>query len=129
VTRAPERIATLARVLYGGVLAYMAVDAFARHDERVEHAAEQGVPVPELLVPLATGQLLVGSVGLALWRLPRLSAGAVAAFFALVTPVMDDFWNETGEARVEKRVGFTKNLVVLGGALAFLARAGRERRE
>jgi uncharacterized membrane protein YphA (DoxX/SURF4 family) len=65
----------------------------------------------------------------ALWRLPRLSAGAVATFFAVVTPAMDDFWNETGEERVEKRIGFTKNLVVLGGGLAFLARACGERRD
>ena len=56
----PSRVG---RLLYGGVLAYMAVDGFRNNETRVDVARSRGVPLPEVLVPAATALLLVANLG------------------------------------------------------------------
>jgi putative oxidoreductase len=119
---APSRVG---RLLYGGVLAYMAVDGFLSNEKRVEVAREKGVPVPELLVPFTTGMLLVASIGLVCWRYPRASAGAVIVFFLGTTPKIHDFWTMKGEERQANKINFCKNLALLGGAVFLLEEASR----
>jgi putative oxidoreductase len=121
-TPAPSR---LGRLLYGGVLAYMAVDGFLSNDKRVEIARSKGVPVPEYLVPFTTGMLLVANIGLILWRYPRASAGAVIVFFLGTTPKIHDFWTMEGEDRQANKINFCKNVALLGGAVLLLEEASR----
>lgn len=105
------------RLLYGGVLAYMALDGFKHNDHRVEAARESGVPAPDFLVPLATGLLLVANLGIVCWRFPRAATGAVAVFFLGTTPTIHDFWRMEGEERSQNKTNFLKNLALLGGAI------------
>lgn len=120
---APSKIG---RLLYGGVLFYTAVENFREIEGRIEYADAKGVPVPDALVPIASGLLFVGSVGVTLWRYPKLSAAAVAAFLLGVTPVMHDFWNLEDEARASERNEFLKNASMLGAALILLSRANAD---
>lgn len=122
--RAPPSL--LGRSLYGGVLAYMAVDGFRNNDKRVAVAEEKGVPMPDVFVPFVTGMLLVANVGLVLWRLPRVAAGAIALFFVGTTPVIHDFWNMEGNERQGNEINFLKNLALLGAAFVFLDAASDE---
>ncbi|WP_066412681.1 DoxX family protein [Halorubrum aethiopicum] len=110
----------LGRSLYGGVLAYMAVDGFRNNDKRVAIAEEKGVPVPDLLVPFVTGMLFVANLGILLWRLPRAAAGALVVFFLGTTPAIHDFWNMEGKERQGNKINFLKNLALLGAAFVFL---------
>ncbi|RLM68258.1 DoxX family protein [Halorubrum sp. Atlit-8R] len=110
----------LGRSLYGGVLAYMAVDGFKNNDKRVAVAEEKGVPMPDVLVPFVTGMLLVANLGIVLWRLPRAAAGALVVFFLGTTPAIHDFWTMEGKERQGNKINFLKNLALLGGALVFL---------
>ncbi|CDK40068.1 DoxX family protein [Halorubrum sp. AJ67] len=110
----------LGRSLYGGVLAYMAVDGFKNNDKRVAVAEEKGVPMPDLLVPFVTGMLLVANVGIVFWRLPRAAAGALVVFFLGTTPAIHDFWTMEGKERQGNKINFLKNLALLGGAIVFL---------
>ena len=110
----------LGRSLYGGVLAYMAVDGFRNNDKRVSIAEEKGVPMPDVLVPFVTGMLLVANLGIVLWRLPRAAAGALVVFFLGTTPAIHDFWTMEGKERQGNKINFLKNLALLGGALVFL---------
>ena len=110
----------LGRSLYGGVLAYMAVDGFKNNDKRVAVAEEKGVPMPDLLVPFVTGMLLVANLGIVLWRLPRAAAGALAVFFLGTTPAIHDFWTMEGKERQGNKINFLNNLALLGGAIVFL---------
>ncbi|MFC4449289.1 DoxX family protein [Halorussus aquaticus] len=111
----------LARLLFGGVLAFMAVDNFRNLEETVGYAESKGAPMAETTVPAITGSLLFGGLGIALWKLPRLAAGAVATFFVGITPVMHDFWTiDDEEQKQQQMIHFLKNLALLGGALAFL---------
>ncbi|WP_114577113.1 DoxX family protein [Saliphagus sp. LR7] len=117
----------LGRALYGGILAYMALDGFRDNEKRVAIAAEKGVPMPDLLVPFVTGMLFVANCGIVLWRFPRASAGALVVFFLGTTPAIHDFWRLEGSERQANRINFLKNVALLGAALVFLDAADRER--
>ncbi|GGL66583.1 DoxX family protein [Halocalculus aciditolerans] len=117
----------LGRLLYSGVLAYMAIDGFRHNDHRVDVARQKDVPLPDLLVPAATGMLLVANIGILCWRYPRAAAGALAVFFLTTTPAIHDFWNIDDDAdRQANKTNFLKNGALLGGALLLLADASRD---
>lgn len=118
---------TVGRLLYGGVLAYMAVDGFRNNETRVDIARSKGVPVPEVVVPVVTGMLLVANLGVVLWKYPRLSAAALVVFFVGTTPTVHDFWTMEGHERHENKINFCKNLALLGGALILLDAAAEDR--
>lgn len=115
----------LGRLLLGLGLALQASEDFRDMDDTIEYAESAGVPAPELLAPLASGMMLVGGLGLAFWRLPRLATGAVVTFLTVVTATMHDFWNADEDDRDGERLAFFGNLAMLGGALAFLREAFR----
>jgi putative oxidoreductase len=112
----------LSRALLGGILAFMALDNFRNRESMVEYADSKDVPEAELLVPLASGTLLFGGIGVALKRFPRAAPGAAATFLLCVTPMMHDFWNidDEGEKQTQQ-VHFLKNGALLGGMLFLLA--------
>lgn len=115
------------RALFGGILAFMAVDNLRNLEGRVEYAEAKDAPAADRTVPGVSAGLLAGGIGVALWRLPALSAAAIAGFFASVTPVMHDFWNaEDAEERQQELVHFLKNSALFGAGLAFLHLARRE---
>ncbi|WP_424013811.1 DoxX family protein [Halorubrum xinjiangense] len=122
--RSNDAPSLLGRSLYGGVLAYMAVDGFKNNDKRVAVAEEKGVPMPDVLVPFVTGMLLFANLGIVLWRLPRAAAGALVVFFLGTTPAIHDFWTMEGKERHGNKINFLKNLALLGGAIVFLDAAG-----
>lgn len=111
----------LGRVLYGGIIAFMAVDNLRNLEERIGYADSMGAPMASLSVPAISSSLLVGGLGLILWRAPVAAASAVAAFFLSTTPIMHDFWNaEDPEQKQQEMFQFLKNSALLGAALAFL---------
>lgn len=113
-------VANLGRTLFGGVLAYMALDNFRDMKGSIAYAESMNVPEAEKLVPFSSGMLLFGALGIALGRFRQLSPGAVITWFIAVTPQMHDFWNMEGDQRDQQRIHFLKNLVILGAALFFL---------
>lgn len=114
-------ISTLGRALFGGVLAFMAFDNFQDLDGTIEYAEANDVPMADTLVPFSSGMLLFGGIATALGRVPRLAAGAIAAWFIGVTPLMHDFWNMEDDQREQQMIHFLKNLIMLGAALVFFA--------
>ncbi|MFW5978455.1 MAG: DoxX family membrane protein [Halohasta sp.] len=124
-TTPDESPSRIGRLLFGGGLAVLALLNLTDLDGRIGYADAKGVPKPETLVPAASGLLLGGSLGIGLWKLPRLSAASVAAFFAGVTPLMHDFWAVDEESRSEELTSFLQNLSLLGAAIAFFTRANR----
>ncbi|MBP1987065.1 DoxX family protein [Halolamina salifodinae] len=118
--RAPS---LLGRLLFASGLAALAVLNLTNLEGRIAYADAKGVPLADRLVPASSGLLLGGSLGIASWTLPKLSAGAVGAFFAGVTPLMHDFWAVDEDSRGEELTSFLQNLTLLGAAVAFFRRA------
>lgn len=115
----------LGRLLFGGMLAAAAINSFRGIEGQIAYAESKDVKYAEYVVPFTSGMLAFGSVGIALWRFPRLATGAVVTFFAGVTPTMHDFWNAPEEQKQNELNHFIKNGAMLGAALAFLRRACR----
>lgn len=116
----------LGRLLFGGMLAVAAINGFRGMEGQIAYAESKDVRYANYLVPLSNGMLAFGSVGIALWRFPKLATGAVATFFAAVTPMMHDFWNASGQEKQNELNHFIKNGAMLGASLAFLRRALRQ---
>lgn len=124
-----SRVFLLARLVFGGVLAFTAIDNLRDLDHNIEYAKHNDAPRPEVTVPFASGTLLFGSIGIILWRVPRLAALSLLAFLTPTTPIMHDFWAVDEEQKGMEKIQFIKNLGLIGGALAFLVLGKREAEE
>jgi uncharacterized membrane protein YphA (DoxX/SURF4 family) len=122
-TDSTEKTALLGRVLFGAGLVALAVRNLRNLDGRVAYADAKGVPEAETLVPAGSGLLLGGGLGISVWKAPKLSASAVAAFLIGVTPLMHDFWAVDEEERGGELTSFLQNITLLGAAVAFFGRA------
>ena len=97
-------LSRLGRFLFGGVSAFDAINHLRNAEAMSGYAESEGVPAADLAVPFSGGLLLVGGLAIALWRLPRIAAGAIATFLAVATPTMHDFWDVEGESQAERDV-------------------------
>ncbi|WP_247009222.1 DoxX family protein [Halorientalis litorea] len=113
----------LARVLFGGVLAFMGLNHLSSGDQMVPYAAAKGVPAAGLMVPFTGGMLLVGGLSIVTGVYPVVGAGALAVFLLVTTPVMHDFWAAPAEEQQSEMTAFLKNVGLLAGSLVFLALA------
>jgi putative oxidoreductase len=84
----------------------------------ISYAAQQGVPMAGLLVPLSGVIALAGGLSVLLGYRARIGAGLLVLFLVPVTLMMHRFWaiEDPLMARLEQ-VMFMKNLSMLGGAL------------
>ncbi|WP_136591049.1 DoxX family protein [Salinigranum halophilum] len=112
----------LGRLLFASGLGALAIRNLTNLDGRIAYADAKGVPAADTLVPVASGLLLGGSIGIGTWKLPRLSAASVATFFLGVTPLMHDFWAVDDDSRDQELTSFLQNLTLLGAAIAFFTR-------
>ena len=115
----------LSRLLFGAVLVFTGLNHFQETEGMVQYADAKGIPNAETMVPVSGGMLVFSGLGIAFWRVPKLAAGAAATFLVAATPTMHDFWNADEESKQTEMNAFLKNVAMLGGALAFLVRAGR----
>ncbi|EJN60869.1 DoxX family protein [Halogranum rubrum] len=116
----------LARLLFAIPLGFTALNHWKDMEGTIGYAEAMGVPNADKLVPFSVGMLSFGSIGIALWRLPTLAAGAVATFLVGVTPQMHRFWEADEEQKQSEQTHFVKNVAMLGGALAFLIKARQD---
>ncbi|WP_308444677.1 DoxX family protein [Halomicrobium urmianum] len=124
-----SRLFFIARLLFGSVLAFTAIDNLRNLEGRIQYAGSKGAPRPEQTVPAMSASLLLGAVGVVLWRLPTLALAAVVSFLLSVTPVMHDFWTiDDPQERQQEQIQFLKNTALLGAAFAFLRIARRSYR-
>jgi len=126
VTGAEGLVLLVARVVLGGVLAFMGLNHFMQTDGMAAYAEAKGIPAPRLAVLFSGGQLVFGGVLLAAGAYPAIAAGALASFFLVVTPMMHDFWAVPEDQRQDEMTGFLKNVALFGAALLVFAIAGQE---
>lgn len=114
----------VARVLFGGLLAFQGLNHFTNVDAMAAYSESKGVPVPRLNVFLSGGMLVFGGLGVALGAFPVVAAGAVALFLVGATPLMHDFWAVPEDQQQSEMTNFIKNVELFAASLVFLVLGG-----
>lgn len=106
----------LGRFFYSLIFVLASFGHFTRNS--IDHAASQGVWLPEILVPLSGVMCLVGGLSVMLGYKAKLGAWILFLFLVPVTVVMHQFWafQDPIMAMIEK-IMFMKNLSLIGAAL------------
>jgi uncharacterized membrane protein YphA (DoxX/SURF4 family) len=113
----------LARLLFGGVLAFTGVNHFVNTEEMTGYAEFKGLPAPRASVLVSGGTLVFGGLSIVLGAFPAVGAGALALFLLVAAVTMHDFWAQEGEDVQEEMTHFLKNCYGAGAALGFLVAA------
>ena len=114
----------LARILFGGVLAFMGVNHFLNVEQMSGYAEMKGLPAPGFGV-VASGVLLVaGGLAIIVGAFPVLAAGALALFLLASAVLFHNFWAVPEDQQQDEMTSFLKNTVMTGGALVFFALGG-----
>ncbi len=111
----------LGRIAFGGFFVYSGINHFKQLRGMAQYAGAKKVPLPEVAVGVSGAMLLLGGASVLLGVKPKYGALLILAFLSAVSPVMHDFWNiEEPNQKMNDMVNFSKNLALLGGALALL---------
>ncbi|MFB6206590.1 MAG: DoxX family protein [Haloglomus sp.] len=119
-----EEMFLLARLLFGGVLAFMGLNHFMNVGDMAGYAEMKGLPAPKLSV-VATGVMLVlGGLAVITGAFVVLGVGALAVFLLASAVLMHDFWTvEDPQQQQTEMTQFLKNVSLAGAALGFLGLA------
>jgi putative oxidoreductase len=84
----------------------------------IGYAASQGVPLPNILVPLSGIMAAVGGLSVAFGYRAKLGAWIIVLFLVPVTLLMHAFWAVPDPQMAQmQQAMFMKNVSMLGGAL------------
>ena len=109
------------RLLFGGYFLYSGINHFKNREMLAQYTGSKGVSMPDVAVTATGAALVLGGASLILGIQPKLGVAAIAGFLAGVTPIMHDFWRvEDPNQRMNEMVHFSKNVALLGAALALL---------
>lgn len=111
----------VARVLFGGLLAFQGLNHFQNADAMSGYAQSKGVPAARTSVLFSGGMLIFGGLGIVLGVFPSIAAGAIAVFLLVTTPMMHDFWAVPEDQQQDEMTSFIKNVELLGASVVFLA--------
>ena len=109
----------IGRILFGGYFLYNGINHFQKRKMLSEYAGSKNIPAPNVAVTVTGALMLLGGASLLLGAKPKLGGAAIMGFLAGVSPFMHDFWRvQDPNQRMNEMVNFTKNMALLGGALA-----------
>ncbi len=112
----------LGRLIFGGFFLYNGIHHLKERRQLSQYAQSKNVPKPELAVSGSGIALIAGGASVLLGIKPKLGTLAIIGFLAGVSPTMHDFWKvEDPAQRMNDMINFSKNMALLGAALALLA--------
>src|SRR5690348_4371280 len=112
----------LGRIVFGGFFLYNGINHFVQRKSLAQYAQAKKVPVAGVAVPASGVALIIGGASILLGIKPKWGALAIIGFLASVSPSIHDFWNaEDPNQRMNDMINFSKNLAMLGAALALMA--------
>jgi putative oxidoreductase len=121
VRRLPAIALLIGRFLVGGIYIFSGILNLAGISGSIGYAASKGVPMPGILVPLATLIVIAAGISFITGFKPTWGVLAVWMFLLPVTLMMHNFWALEGAERFRELLSFKNNLGLLGGALMLLA--------
>jgi putative oxidoreductase len=111
----------LGRLIFGGFFLYNGIHHFTERKTLGQYAESKKVPRPEAMVMASGAALIAGGTSILLGVKPKYGAAAIAGFLLGVSPVMHNFWKmEDPEQRMNEMINFSKNMALLGAALALM---------
>jgi uncharacterized membrane protein YphA (DoxX/SURF4 family) len=111
----------LGRTIFGGFFIYNGINHFKHQQMMSQYAAAKGVPAAEAAVPATGAMLLAGGLSVIAGLKPREGLAAIVGFLLPVTFEMHRFWEEQDpNRRMTEMVNFSKNIALLGAALALM---------
>jgi len=117
-------VVLIGRILFAGIFIAAAPRHFSA--EGIRHAANLGVPLASILVPISGVMSLLGGLSVAAGYKTRLGACMIAAFLIPVTLMMHAFWKASDPVNVHtQQAMFMKNMSLLGAALLIAYFGGR----
>jgi putative oxidoreductase len=109
-------LALIGRILF----ALIFITAAPRHftHEGIQHAADLGVPLASIAVPISGVMALLGGLSIATGYKTRWGAWLLVAFLVPVTFMMHAYWKLPDPAAIHiQQAMFAKNISMLGAAL------------
>ena len=114
----------IGRIFYGGIFIWLAVNNFARLEEKTDMARLKRVPLPRQSVLVASGLALLGGLSIVFGYRIEIGVALLAVFLVPASLMMHRFWAEQEpRARQAEMVHFCKNVALLGAALMLLGLA------
>jgi uncharacterized membrane protein YphA (DoxX/SURF4 family) len=111
----------IGRLIFGSFFLYNGINHLKQRKSLAQHADTKNVPLPDAAVTATGVVLLAGGASIVLGVKPKLGAAAIAGFLAGVSPVMHNFWSiQDPNQRMNEMINFSKNLALLGSALALM---------
>jgi uncharacterized membrane protein YphA (DoxX/SURF4 family) len=111
----------IGRLIFGGFFLYNGIHHLQERKQLAQYAGSKNVPMPDAAVVGSGLALIAGGASILLGIKPKLGTAAVIGFLAGVSPVMHDFWkNPDPTQRMNEMIHFSKNMAMLGGALALM---------
>ena len=110
-----------ARLLFGGLLAFMGLNHFMQPDGLAAYAEAKGLPAPRAMTYLSGLLLILGGLAIAAGAFPVLGAVLLAGFLLVAALTIHDFWAVPEDQAQEQMTHFLKNVALAGAALGFAA--------
>lgn len=109
----------LGRSLYSIIFILSGINHFSSGS--ISYAANQGIPLADILVPLSGLLALIGGLSIFLGYHARTGATLLLLFLVPVTILMHNFWAYTDpELAQVQMIHFMKNLSLIGAAILIL---------
>jgi putative oxidoreductase len=113
---ASRSVVVLGRILYSLIFLVAATGHFTK--QTIGYAAQQGVPLASIAVPLSGVIALAGGLSILLGYRARFGAWLLVLFLVPVTVMMHKFWGISDPMAAQiQMIMFMKNLGLLGAAL------------
>lgn len=106
----------IGRILFSSIFIIRAFTHFS--PEAIRHSANAGMPMPELLTPLAGLILLLGGFSILLGFKAKWGAWLLVLFLIPTTLLMHRFWEMNDQyPSIMEKLCFLKNISMIGAAL------------
>ncbi|HTA90475.1 MAG TPA: DoxX family protein [Polyangiaceae bacterium] len=116
---ATRYLVPVGRLLFAAIFLMSVPMHFAQ--STYDHAAQQGVPLANVLVPLSGVLELFGALSLLLGYRARIGAVLLALFLVPVTLAIHKFWGIADPMQAQmQQIHFMKNVALLGATLLMM---------
>ncbi|HEY4107274.1 MAG TPA: DoxX family protein [Polyangiaceae bacterium] len=116
---ATRYLVPLGRLLFAAIFLMSTPGHFSQAG--IAHAASAGLPMANVLVPIAGVLALLGALSLLLGYHARIGALLLAIFLVPVTLIMHKFWGVADPMHAQmQQVNFMKNVALIGATLVFM---------